>query len=112
MARISEILFVDRHAPDLETILGNLRPQVRAVVLDDHRPASRQIAETLEGWRDLDAVHVIAHGSPGRVHFTSGAWSIDTLGDAADDLAAIGRALSADGDLRLWSCETGKGRAG
>ena len=38
MARASEILFVDPSVSDLETILGNLRPEVRAIVLDGNRP--------------------------------------------------------------------------
>src|SRR5262249_48745518 len=35
MARASEFLFVDRAVSDLDTILGNLRPQVQAIVLDE-----------------------------------------------------------------------------
>src|SRR5262245_51676527 len=112
MARASEILFVDRSVSDLQIILGSLQSEVQAVVLDDHRPAARQIAEALEGHSGLDAVHIIAHGAPGRVHFTAGAWSIETLEDAAADLATIGKALHAGGDLRLWSCETGRGKTG
>jgi Domain of unknown function (DUF4347) len=55
---------------------------------------------------------VIAHGSPGRVSFAAGDWSADTVDQEADDLAAIGRALAASGDLRLWSCDTAAGVAG
>src|SRR5262249_29315828 len=112
MTRPSEILFVDPAVSDLETILGNLRPEVHAIVLDARWPATRQIAEALEGHRRLDAVHIIAHGAPGRVNFASGEWSAETLKEAAHDFAAVGRALAGDGELRLWSCETASGDAG
>jgi hypothetical protein len=101
MPHISEILFVDPSIADIETVLGNLRPEVHAILLDRHVPASRQIAAALEGQSSLDAVHIMAHGSPGQVHFAAGAWSVDTLQDAAEDFAIIGRALAAAGELRF-----------
>jgi hypothetical protein len=108
----AEILFVDPLVSDLDTLLDNLRPEVEAIVLDAHRPAARQIAAALQGRENLDAVHVIAHGAPGQVSFAAGDWSAETPEEAADDFAAIGKALGADGDLRLWSCHTGAGAAG
>src|SRR5262245_55395266 len=59
----SEVLFVDPSIPDLKTILNNLRPGVDAIVLDDVRPAARQIALALAERRGLSSVHVIAHGA-------------------------------------------------
>ena len=43
----SEILFVDPAVSDIATILGGLRPEVEAIVLDSSRPAARQIAKAL-----------------------------------------------------------------
>src|SRR5262249_38501089 len=103
----AEVLFVDPSIPDLDTILCNLRPGVEAIVLDALRPAARQIADALAERRDLSAVHVIAHGAPGRVSFAADHWSARTLTDEADDFAAIGRAFGIGGNLRLWSCRTG-----
>jgi hypothetical protein len=47
MSRTFEFLFVDPNVADLDTILGNLRPGVAAIVLDPGRPAARQIATAL-----------------------------------------------------------------
>jgi len=107
-----EVLFVDRAVDDLDTILNGLRPEVEVVVLDGDRRAARQMAQVLEHRRDLDAIHLIAHGAPGRVSFQSGDWTIDSLGRDAADMAVIGRALREGGDLRLWSCETARGAVG
>ena len=112
MTHISEILFVDPAVADIETIVGNLRPGVEAVLLDSKRPAARQIAITLADRSGLDAVHVIAHGTSGRVVFAAGEWSVQTVASEADDLAAIGRSLAAEGKLRVWSCDTARGEGG
>ena len=112
MPQSREILFVDPAISDLSAVLGALRPGVDAIVLDSARSPARQIAMTLERRNDLTAVHVIAHGAPGRVNFVAGEWSTSTLASEADDLAAVGRALGSDGDLRLWSCNSGAGEEG
>lgn len=108
----SEILFVDPSVSDLGTILANLRPQVEAILLDAERPVARQMALALAGVDGLDAVHVIAHGAPGRVSFAAGEWSAETLHGDELDLAAIGQALGGFGELLLWSCNAGAGVAG
>jgi hypothetical protein len=108
----SEMLFVDPAVSDLAAILGGLRPEVEAIVLDSSRPAARQVAERLRGRRGLKAMHVIAHGAQGRVRFAAGEWSAETVAGDADDLASIGCALFEGGDLRLWSCHTGAGAEG
>lgn len=84
----SEILFVDPSVSALETILGNPRPGVEAIVLDSARPAVRQIAAALDGRHDLRSAHIMAHGAPGRVSFAAGDWSSETLEDSGEDFAA------------------------
>ena len=111
-ASTREIAFIDPGVADVETLLGHLRPEVEPVLLDAVRPAARQIAAALAGERHLAAIHIVAHGAPGRVDFTAGAWSAATRAEDADDLAAIGRALATEGGLRLWSCQTAAGPAG
>lgn len=107
-----EIAFIDPTIDHLDMFLGGLRPGIEAIVLDTARPAARQIAAALEGLQGLGAVHLVAHGAPGRVSFASGEWSAETLAQDEDDLAAIGRALDNDGELRLWSCNVGAGATG
>ncbi|WP_296739231.1 DUF4347 domain-containing protein [Mesorhizobium sp.] len=108
----SELAFVDPSIPDLGTVLCNLRPEVEAIVLNREMRPSRQIARALEGRDGLDALHVIAHGAPGRVSFAAGEWSADTLERDAAELASIGAALAESGGLLLWSCNAGAGVVG
>jgi hypothetical protein len=107
-----EIVFIDPGVSDIATLLGHLRPEVEAILLDPVRPAASQMAAALAGHHGLDSVHVIAHGAPGHVNFTAGDWSAATLEEEAEDLAAIGQALGGGGNLNLWSCQTAAGPAG
>jgi hypothetical protein len=112
MATASELLFVDSSISDLCTIVRNLRPEVEAIVLDRAGPPARQMAAALEGRHELDAVHIMAHGSPGEVSFAAGVWAAETLEREAADLAKIGQALGKSGILLLWSCSVAAGPSG
>src|SRR5436190_12758548 len=109
---LREIAFVDPGIADLGDLLRGLRAEVQAVVLRPAGDPVRQMADALDGRDELQAIHIIAHGMPGAIAFTAGALSRETLAAHARDLGRIGAALDADGELLLWSCETGKGVAG
>jgi Domain of unknown function (DUF4347) len=82
------------------------------LLLNANEPVPEQIARALVGRGQLDAVHVIAHGAPGAVRFAAGVLPIENLDEHAAQLSEIGRALSEDGGLLLWSCHTGQGSGG
>jgi hypothetical protein len=67
-----------------------MRPDVAAIVLNSSETAAAQIARALDHRHDLNAIHVIAHGAPGRANFAAGDWSAEALDDAAEDFSAIG----------------------
>jgi Ca2+-binding RTX toxin-like protein len=111
-ASAREIAFIDRGVTDLDTFLAGLRPEVESVVLTDHERALPQMARALQDRTGVEAIHIVAHGRAGEVRFGSGALSLETLDEHRAELAAIGRALNAQGDLRLWSCHTGADERG
>jgi hypothetical protein len=108
----TEIAFIDRTVSSPGALLAGLRCNVEAVLLDASTPASTQIARALSDRTDIRAIHIVAHGNPGEVSFGAGPLTLANLDASASDLAAIGRALGADGELRLWSCRTGAGEHG
>ena len=101
----AEILFVDPSVSAVETILGNLRPGVEAIVLDGARPAARQIAAALDGRHGLRSVHIMAHGAPGRVSFAAGDWSSETLEDLAEDFAVPVARFNGSASLGIAAAE-------
>ncbi|MBU8874085.1 DUF4347 domain-containing protein [Reyranella sp. MMS21-HV4-11] len=108
----SQVAFVDPAVGDALLIAGSLQLGIEAILLDGSRPALAQMAAALAGRRDLAVVHVIAHGRAGQIDFAAGAVTRACLPAHADDLALLRRALSAAGELRLWSCEAALGPEG
>ena len=57
---VTDILFIDGSVPDRSTILGNLRPEVQAGLLDKRSPVARHMALAIAGQERLAAVHIMA----------------------------------------------------
>ena len=110
MIRSTEVVFIDPTVSDLEVLRSALRPDVEAIMLDSGRAAVAQIADVLER-RPAGTVHVIAHGRPGEVSFSTGALCAENLTEYSDHLERIGEAL-AGARLLLWSCQTAEGERG
>ena len=111
-ARAPEILFVDPSVPDLETILGNLRPEVEAIVLDARRPAARQMAAALEGAKGSTPCTSSPTAHRAGCASRGGEWSAETLEMRQRISPRSVRRLGANRDLLLWSCETAWGETG
>ncbi|HXE10207.1 MAG TPA: DUF4347 domain-containing protein [Verrucomicrobiae bacterium] len=107
-----EVAFIDPGIPELNTFLGGLRPDLEVILLSSKSSAPVQIAKVLHGHSQMVAIHIVAHGDPGVVGFSSGALTIETLNEHAPELAGIGDALAPEGALLLWSCKTGSGARG
>ncbi|WP_147157243.1 DUF4082 domain-containing protein, partial [Reyranella soli] len=112
MREATQLVFVDPAVADIDFLLSNLEPGIEASVLNAAESAPAQMARALVGRQDIKTIHVIAHGQAGQVSFSSEALSLESLDGHRDYLSAIGQALSADGDLRLWVCNAAQGQRG
>ncbi len=106
-----DILFVFDDVPEWEQLVTNVGQ--RLVVLDSSRDGLAQMAEALAGERDLAAIHIVSHGSEGRLNL--GATVLDAAGMEGmhrEQLETIGRALSAGGDILIYGCDFAAGEQG
>lgn len=103
-------LFSDLHDP---AALATAVPEgAELVLLDGMRDGLAQMAAHLQGRSGIGALHVLSHGSPGRLHWGSTVLDADNAPGHADLLRAIGSALADDGDVLLYGCHSGAGREG
>jgi Ca2+-binding RTX toxin-like protein len=71
-----------------------------------------QIRQALSGLNGLQAIHIVSHGSAGRVQLGSRELSSVTLVGYAEALGEIGASLAEGGDILLYGCSVGEGDAG
>ncbi len=106
-----DILFVFDDVPDWRELVSGAAGRV--VVLDASRDGLAQMAEALAGERDLAAIHIVSHGSEGRLNL--GSTTLDAAGMQGvhrEQLETIGRALSGGGDILIYGCDFAAGEEG
>lgn len=110
-----EIVFVDKGVDGYELLVADLviGRNTDVVFLDATEDGLQQIAASLDGRSEIDAIHIISHGAAAELHIGQtllDAESIET--QYANDLAVIGSALSESADILLYGCNFGEGVAG
>ena len=77
------------------------------------RTASKQISEFLQDRDDLDAIHIISHGSDGNVELGNTSLNVETLEDNNLKIALWANAFAETGDILIYGCNLAddRGRA-
>ena len=107
-----EIVFIETNIADWQTLAAGVSPNAEVVLLDAARDGLAQMAEWASTHSDYDAIHILSHGSQGALQLGSVMLTEAELAEREDELATLGRALTADGDLLLYGCEVAAGDEG
>ncbi|MFV0296681.1 MAG: DUF4347 domain-containing protein [Hyphomicrobiaceae bacterium] len=110
---VHEIAFVDGSVENASELIAALPSTVEIIMLDPSRDGVEQIASILDGMENLDAIHILSHGSEGSLSLGSATLDATSMqGEYIDELAIIGHALSADGDILIYGCDFTTGDKG
>ena len=105
-----ELVFVDSDTPDYQQLVSDLLDErnegrrIDVIVLDNERDGVAQITETLQAYNAVDAIHLISHGSDGRIDLGSTQLDGNNLGEYAGQLQAWGTYLDAEADILIYGC--------
>jgi len=118
------LVAIDSAVENYDFLEANVLPGAKTVVLSGRQDAITQITAALYDPFDnrmppFDSIHIIAPGSPGILHFSSGDFSLKTLRPhtdriqtwfAADVSATVARSL--EPQLLLYGRRVGAGQSG
>ena len=113
----NEIVFIDASVAEsdqlLQDLLANTDRSFEVHLLDGNADGIEQIAAALSERDDIDAVHLISHGSQSQLRVGTAVLDTDSMHHQyADELAVINAALRDDADLLIYGCNFGQGAAG
>lgn len=107
------VVFIDTSIDNYSEILAGIDPKVQVVLLDSHQDGVRQIATWLSGHEQINAIHIISHGSEGQLNLGTGILTRETMiSQYAGELAAIQQSLSETADILIYGCNFSEGQAG
>lgn len=113
-----EVVFVDQGVADWQSLVDDLWSrdgdgrELDVVLLSKSKDGIAQISQSLANYSDVDAIHIISHGTAGTLQLGSTTLTNETFGGYAGELSAWGRALSVDADLLLYGCDLAGTEAG
>lgn len=110
---ISEIAFIDTSVSNYSEILAGIDPNIQVVLLDSHQDGIRQISDYLSGHEQVNAIHIISHGSEGQLNLgTSALTRASMTDDYVDALNNIRQVLSEQADILIYGCNFAEGQTG
>lgn len=109
----TEIVFVDANVENPGTILSNLPGNADLVLIENGEDGIAQIADALDGRRDIDAIHIISHGTANSLQIGNAVVNEASIaGKYHDLLLEIGKSLSDSADILIYGCDFGASEAG
>ncbi|MEQ8962306.1 MAG: DUF4347 domain-containing protein, partial [Coleofasciculus sp. C2-GNP5-27] len=98
------LVFIDSTIENYSTLVKGIIPEAEGIVLDPRVDGVKQITQVLAGCRNIQAIHIVSHGSPGCLYLGNSQLNISTLQDYARDLQRWSEALTADADILIYGC--------
>ena len=114
----NELVFVDAATPDYATLVDQLLSSagddrnLTVIVIESGRDGIEQISQALIGYSNLDAVHIISHGSDGSVQLGNATLDTASLARYGSYIGGWGDALDQDADVLIYGCNLAAGEDG
>ncbi|WP_160167686.1 DUF4347 domain-containing protein [Methylomonas sp. MK1] len=114
----NEIVFVDTRVLGYESLLNDIKRSdvsdrnLEIITLDSSTNGIQQITQILAERDNLDAVHIISHGSDGSLDLGNSQLNFDTLIQNQTDISAWGDSFNANGDILLYGCNVAETQFG
>ncbi len=106
-----ELAFVDTSIDGYQELLDQIidgredATQLDLIELDGSSDGVEQISHVLDQYEQLDAVHIVSHGTDGSVRLGNVWLDADHMNAYAKDIANWSDALASDADLMLYACD-------
>ena len=106
-----EVFIFDAGLPDAATLVGSVPQGAEVVLLRAGADGPVQIAAALEGRSGIAALHLVTHGSPGKLYLGGTVLSSENMSRYAPELETVRKAIGGS-ELLLYGCSVAKGDAG
>jgi VCBS repeat-containing protein len=110
---VKSLVFIDTKVKDYQTLLEGIDTNATVIQLDPNKDGVGQIAQVVSHYSNIDAIHIISHGSVGELYLGSSILNKANMqGQYADELALLGQHLSKDADILVYGCDFAQGAIG
>ncbi|PSF32497.1 hypothetical protein C7H19_21635 [Aphanothece hegewaldii CCALA 016] len=112
LTQTQEIAFIAPNITDYLQLAQGVRQDVEAIVLDSQSDAVEQITEILSQRQGIKVIHLISHGTSGKIALGNSILSKETISSYAPQLMQWAKTLTPDATLLIYGCEVAQGKEG
>ena len=106
------IVFIDAAVQDYQTLVNAFDAETEVHIIQSNQDGFLEMQNYLVQENDVDAIHIIGHGSAGQIAFGTALLNESTLEEYKSSLSIIGASLTADGDILFYGCNIADGKTG
>ncbi|WP_436716681.1 DUF4347 domain-containing protein [Roseiconus lacunae] len=112
-----ELVFIDSAVDDYQTLVDEIATEdpgreLQIYLLDHTRDGVDQVTEILEGYENVDAIHLLSHGNDAKLRLGNAIIDQHSLDGYAADLSQWQSSLNENADLLLYGCELAESGSG
>ena len=101
---VSSLVFIDSNVEDYQSLISGVCPNAEVIILDETLSGIEQITERLATKQNIEAIHIISHGSPGAVQLGANTLNSSNIESFACRLKQWRKALTKGADILLYGC--------
>ncbi|HLO52097.1 MAG TPA: DUF4347 domain-containing protein, partial [Kamptonema sp.] len=107
----NQIIFVDSSVEDYQSLIHNA-DRAQIFILNENLSAIEQITNALTNQKNIEAVHILSHGSKGSLKLGADVFNGKELENFSTQIKQWGNALTENADILLYGCDVAAGEAG
>ncbi len=112
-APLVNIYVIDMSLEDAGVLIDDLPDGAEVIKISAQANGVEYLADALSGRNDIDALHILSHGSAGSLQLGTDTLTADSLiGEHNVFVRSIGESLTIDGDILIYGCDFGAGDKG
>src|SRR4028118_421435 len=100
----SKLIFIESNVEDYQSLISGISPNAEVIILDETLDGIEQITERLAIEQNIEAIHIISHGSPGAVQLGAYTLNSSNIENFAPGLKQWRKALTKGADILLYGC--------
>jgi len=101
---VSTLVFIDSNVEDYQSLISGVFQNAEVIILDETLDGIEQITERLAIEQNIEAIHIISHGSPGAVQLAANTLNSSNIESFSPQLKQWRKALTNGADILLYGC--------
>ncbi|MEG3960449.1 FG-GAP-like repeat-containing protein, partial [Microcoleus sp. herbarium2] len=101
---VSTLVFIDSNVEGYQSLISGVSPNAEVIILDERLDGIEQITQRLASKQNIEAIHILSHGSPGSVQLGANTLNSSNIESFAPQFKQWRKALIPGADILLYGC--------